>query len=243
MSMERKEKKSRRLDSIPDTIWLWQQKTKTHSGQTWFANKLETQETEQPGLNISRKTVSFGRARYCRLRALLSKSSITRAQVTWEAECTVAGTLGRRKNHTVWTRFHGCCRGIEDSEDTMEAKGRFGNYVYIKPGLYFRLFTHSTLFLAGSWEGEKPQPWRRKNWANFWVCCWRATVPYFKEFSLKGPYYQEGYQKWNENRPVVQASFHENHGKSFTWFTLIFKLIFDSQAAFFLGEVSFKCEK
>jgi hypothetical protein len=47
-----------------------------------------------------------------------------------------------RKNHTVCTRFHGCCRGIEDSEDTTEAKGRFGNYVYIKPGLYFRLFAY-----------------------------------------------------------------------------------------------------
>jgi len=61
-------------------------------------------------------------------------------------------------------------------------------------------------------------PWRRKNWANFVVHgqLWGCDVPYFKEFSGKGSYYQEGYQKCSENRPVVQASFHENHGKLFT---------------------------
>ncbi len=36
---------------------------------------------EQPGVSISRKTVSFGGARSCRFRAFLSKSSITGSQV------------------------------------------------------------------------------------------------------------------------------------------------------------------
>ncbi len=36
---------------------------------------------EQPGVSISRKTVSFAVVRYCRFRAFLSKSSITDAQV------------------------------------------------------------------------------------------------------------------------------------------------------------------
>ncbi len=66
-------------------------------------------------MNISQKTVSFGRARYCRLRAFLSKSSITRAQVTWEAECTVAGTREELETGTVQGKH----------------KGRFGNYVYM----------------------------------------------------------------------------------------------------------------
>jgi hypothetical protein len=66
-------------------------------------------------VNISQKTVSFGRARYCRLRAFLSKSSITRAQVTWEAECTVAGTREELETGTVQGKH----------------QGRFGNYVYM----------------------------------------------------------------------------------------------------------------
>jgi hypothetical protein len=70
---------------------------------------------EQPGVNISRKTVSFGRVRYCRLRAFLSKSSITRAQLTWEAECTVAGTREELEIGTAQGKH----------------QGRFGNYVYM----------------------------------------------------------------------------------------------------------------